>query len=77
MGQHGNSYDNGEAESLFQLLKRERIRRKLYLDREEAQCDVFNYIELPYNPKRHHSYSKELPLVEFEKQYFNRQLSVY
>lgn len=38
----GNCDDNGVTESFFQLPKRERIRRKIYLDREEARRDVFN-----------------------------------
>lgn len=37
----GNCYDNAVAESFFQLLKRERIRRQTYLDREEARRDDF------------------------------------
>ncbi|MQY52773.1 IS3 family transposase, partial [Rhodocyclus gracilis] len=36
MSRRGNCYDNAVAESFFQLLKRERIRRKTYLDRDEA-----------------------------------------
>ena len=32
----GNCYDNAVAESFFQLLKRERIRRKVYSIREDA-----------------------------------------
>ena len=46
MSRRGNCHDNAVAESFFQLLKRERIRRKIYLDREEARRDVFNYIEM-------------------------------
>ncbi|MQY52760.1 IS3 family transposase, partial [Rhodocyclus gracilis] len=60
------------AESFFQLLKRERIRRKTYLDRDEARRDVFHYIEMFYNPKRRHGYANDVSPVEFEKQYFNR-----
>ncbi|PSL17601.1 integrase-like protein [Shimia abyssi] len=43
------------AESFFQLLKRERIRRRIYPTREDARRDVFEYIELFYNPKRKHT----------------------
>ncbi len=32
------------SESFFNLLKRERIRRKKYKTREEARRDVFDYI---------------------------------
>lgn len=58
------------------MLKRERIRRKIYLNREEARRDVFDYIEMFYNPKRRHGYANRRSLVEFEKQYFNRLESV-
>jgi putative transposase len=62
--------------SFFQLLKREGIRRKIYMDREEARRDVFDYIEMFYNPKRRHGYANRLSPVEFEKQYFNRLESI-
>ena len=32
------------AESFFNLLKRKRIRRRVYKTRNEARQDVFNYI---------------------------------
>ncbi len=77
MSRRGNCYDNAVAESFFQLLKRERIRRKIYADREEARRDIFDYIELFYNPKRRHGYADGMAPVEFEKQYFNRLRGVY
>lgn len=76
MSRRGNCHDNAVAESFFQLLKRERIRRRIYIDREEARRDVFDYIEMFYNPKRRHSYSNRLSPVDYEKQYFNRLESV-
>ncbi|MGB5557045.1 MAG: IS3 family transposase [Paracoccaceae bacterium] len=72
MSRRGNCHDNAVAESFFQLLKRERIRRKIYMDREEARQDIFDYIEMFYNRKRRHGYANGLSPVEFEKQYFNR-----
>ena len=36
----GNCHDNAVAESFFQRLKRERIKRKTYTTREEARQDV-------------------------------------
>jgi putative transposase len=77
MSRRGNCYDNAVAESFFQLLKRERVRRKIYADREEARRDIFDYIELFYNSKRRHGYAGGLAPVEFENQYFNRLESVY
>ena len=55
-----------KAESFFQLLKRERIRRRTYLTREAARQDVFDYIEMFYNPKRKHTNNGMLSPVEFE-----------
>lgn len=40
------SCDTAVAESFFQPLKRERICRKIYVDRESVRRDVFDYIEL-------------------------------
>ncbi|MFB9288687.1 IS3 family transposase, partial [Pseudoduganella plicata] len=42
-------------------------RRKTYGTREEAKQDVFDYIEMFYNPKRRHSFSNDLSPVEYEK----------
>lgn len=69
MSRRGNCYDNAVAESFFQLLKRERIKRRIYKNREEARQDIFNYIEMFYNPIRRHGYNKDLSPIEFEKQY--------
>ncbi len=60
----------------LQLLERERIRRKIYLDREVAKRDVFNYIEMFYNPERRNGYANDVSPVKFELQYFNRLRSV-
>ncbi|CAH1387561.1 transposase [Candidatus Nitrotoga sp. M5] len=68
MSRRGNCHDNAVAESFFNLLKRERIRRKIYKTREEARQDVFNYIEMFYNPKRKHVRNGMLSPVEFERQ---------
>jgi transposase InsO family protein len=76
MSRRGNCHDNAVAESFFQLLKRERIRRKTYGTKDDAKQDVFDYIEMFYNPKRRHSFSNDLSSVEYEKQYFQRLASV-
>lgn len=59
------------------MLKREGIRRKVCFDREKARRDVFNYIEMHYNPKRRHSHANDVSSVELEKQYFNRLQRVW
>ncbi|MGY2332940.1 IS3 family transposase, partial [Pseudomonas sp. SDO5511_1_S431] len=68
-GVYGSHTDNAVAESFFQLLKRERIKRKIYTTRQDARDDVFDYIEMFYNPKRRHSFNNQLSPVEFEKRY--------
>ena len=68
MSRRGNCHDNAVVESFFNLLKRERIRRKTYKSRVEARQDVFDYIEMFYNPKRKHVRNGMLSPVEFERQ---------
>ncbi|WP_210321345.1 IS3 family transposase [Devosia beringensis] len=67
MSRRGNCHDNAVAESFFNLLKRERIRRRTYRTRGEARQDVFDYIEMFYNPTRKHVRNGMLSPVEFEK----------
>ena len=69
MSRRGNCHDNAVAESFFQLLKRERIKRRIYTTREDARGDVFDYIEMFYNSKRRHGFNNQLSPVEFEKRY--------
>jgi putative transposase len=66
MSRRGNCHDNAVAESFFQLLKRERIRRRTYPTRDAARQDVFEYIELFYNPKRKHTNNGMLSPVDYE-----------
>jgi putative transposase len=56
------------VESFFNLLKRERIRRRKYKTREEARQDVFEYIEFFYNPQRKHVRNGMLSPIAFEQQ---------
>ena len=76
MSRKGNCHDNACAESFFSLLKRERIRRKVYATREAAKADIFNYIEMFYNPVRRHGYNDGLSPMEFENIYFKKLVSV-
>ena len=55
-------------ESFFNLLKRERIRPRTYKTREDARSDVFDYIEMFYNPKRKHARNGMLSPADFEGQ---------
>ena len=76
MSRRGNCHDNAIAESFFQLLKRERIRRQIYPARAAAKADVFDYIEMSYNPTRRHSTANSLSPVEFEQRHSKRLADV-
>lgn len=76
MSRRGNCHDNAVAESFFSLIKGERIKKKIYKTRQEARSEIFNYIELFYNPRRRHGNNGGISPVAFEKQYFEKLLSV-
>jgi len=76
MSRRGNCWDNAVAESFFQLLKRERIKRRTYLTRDAARQDIFDYIEMFYNPVRKHGFNGNLSPVEFERRYEKELSSV-
>lgn len=67
MSARGNCYDNAVVESFFGLLKRERVRGMNYRTREEAQADIFDYIECFYNRKRRHGYLGMVSPADFER----------
>lgn len=46
MSRRGNYYDNAVAERFPQLLKRERIKKKIYGTKDEARSDIFDYIDV-------------------------------
>lgn len=69
MSRRGNCHDNAVAESFFQLLKRERVRRRIYPTRDAARADLFDYIEMFYNPRRQHSANDGLSPVQFEQKF--------
>ena len=77
MSHRGNCRDNAVAESFFNLLKRERIRRKTCKTRAEARQDIFGYIEMFYNPKRKHARNGMLSPVDFERQQKTRTEGVW
>jgi putative transposase len=68
MSSTGNCYDNAVVESFFGVLKRERVNRVRYRNREEARRDLFKYIEVFYNRKRRHGYCGNMSPADFETQ---------
>lgn len=69
MSRRGNCHDNAVAESFFGALKKERIKRRIYPTRAAAASDVFDYIEMFYNPLRRHGSAGDLSPIEYEKRY--------
>ncbi len=63
---------NAPVESCFGLLKRERIRRRIYSTKDAARAEVFDDIGIFYNPKRRHGSTGGLSPVEFERRYAQR-----
>ena len=68
MGAVGTAYDNAVAETFFETLKKELIRRRTWQTRAEIRSEVFSYIEGFYNRKRRHSYLGQVSPAEFENQ---------
>lgn len=76
ISRRGNCHDNAVAESFFQLLKRERIKRHIYATRSDARTDIVDYIEMFYNNKRRHGFNDLLSPVEYEEKFKERLASV-
>ncbi|MBX3327824.1 MAG: IS3 family transposase [Nitrospira sp.] len=57
MSRRGNCWDNAVAESFFSSLKKEQIKKRIYITRAMAMADSDEYIETFYNRIRRHSTS--------------------
>lgn len=66
MSRRGNCWDNAVAESFFGSLKKERIKKHIYRNRDLATADVSDYIESFYNRKRRHQHLGGVSPQEFE-----------
>lgn len=76
MSRKGNCHDNAVAESLFSLLKKDRVKKIIYKTRAEARSEIFDYIECFYNPRRNHGTNGGLSPNDYERQYFQELESV-
>ena len=63
-------------ERLFQLLKRERIKRRIYTTGDQARADIFEYAEMFYNPKRRHAFNDQMSPADYEELYQKQLESV-
>ncbi len=66
MSRRGNCYDNAFIESFWSTLKMDLIYRRDYQTREQAQTEIFDYIEVFYNRKRSHTALGSISPVDFE-----------
>ena len=62
----GNCHDNAVAESFFATFKKRVTRKKIYATREEAKREIFNFIEMFYNPAKRHSHTGGVPPAKLE-----------
>lgn len=77
MSRRGNCWDNAVAESFFSSLKKERIKKRIYANRETAIQDVAEYIDGFYNSTRRHSYLGGVSPDEFEATHRGRRSGVH
>ena len=67
MSRRGNCWDSAVAESFFSSLKKERIKRHIYASLQDANSDVFDYIESFYNRVRRPSRLVQMSPLAFEQ----------
>ncbi len=72
MSGKGNCYDNAQAESFFSRFKAELIEGGVFEDLEQAQLEIFSYIEGYYNRVRLHSGLGYKSPLEFEVELKNK-----
>ena len=70
MGSVGDCYDNALAESFFATLKTERVHRRSYKTRTQAETDLFTWIEGWHNPHRRHSALDHTSPATYERRHW-------
>lgn len=76
MSRRGNCHDNAVAESFFATFKKRVTKKKIYATREDAKREIFNFIEMFYNPVKRHSHTGGVSPAKFEEDYFSQLESV-
>jgi putative transposase len=66
MSRRGNCWDNAVSESFFSSLKKERIKKRIYKNRDLANADITDYIESFYNRSRRHKHLAGVSPDDFE-----------
>ena len=68
--------DNAVAESFFATFEKRVTQRKIYAIREEEKREIFNFIEMFYNPVKRHSHTGGVSPAKDEEDYFSKLASV-
>ena len=68
MSRKGSPYNNALMESVYKTIKRELIHGANFATPEQAQIEIFKYIETYNNTKRMHSPLEFRSPVEFEQE---------
>lgn len=76
MSRRGNCHDNAVAESFFATFKKRVTQKKIYATRAEAKTEIFNFIEMFYNPIKRHTHTGGVSPVQYENDYFQKLQSV-
>ena len=71
MSARSNPYDNAWTESFIGTLKREMLQSGTFLNFQDAQTEIFEYIDGYYNTRRLHSALGYRSPVQFERESFN------
>jgi putative transposase len=77
MSRKGNCWDNAVVESFFSSLKKERIKKQIYRNRELALADVADYIVTFYNRTRRHGHLGGVSPEQFEAAHKVRRRGVH
>ena len=67
---------NAVAESFFASFKKRVTQKKIYAIREDAKTEIFNFIEMFYNPIKRHSHTGGASPMKYEDDYFSKLESV-
>jgi transposase InsO family protein len=71
MSRADNPYDNAFMESCFSRFKAELMQDGAFENKEDAQTEIFEYIEMYYNPIRRHSSLKYVSPIKFEQLFYH------
>ena len=77
MSRKANCWDNAVAESFFSSLKKERVKKQIYKNRELAKADVADYIDSFYNRTLRHSHLGGVSPEQFEAAHKRRGKGVH